>query len=327
MKKVKMLLFLLLIISLFPKSSFSWNFEITAPTGTIHCPTIYYYNGGQLYVNISYTISGGGNYYSFVRITQGGSSYNTIEQEGSGNQTVQLSYSNICFNNDAQIDVFVKPQGGSYDHKTVYFRLYSETQSLGCITGLGKSVAVNGESWSCYPDCNWRTSTFYSLYGCFAPPAYYSYIRYKVEWTKTGSFSNSSIVVHNDLCLGYSGQIPNYQTGWGYGEITSSTTAHFYTFVYHLKNSLNQDIGWWPCEPQDAAVVYSVVANPAPIISSIGQDHPLYPGGSCVITCTLSQGNCCGIEYEWVPHYKPAFITFTPSENDVTLNVDSKNER
>ncbi len=322
MRKVKILLFLFLFFGYFTNTCLSWDFEITAPTGNACWPTNYYYNSGYQYVNINFTINGNQNdyYYYYVKITQGGQSYSTSVQEGRGNKTVPLSYSNICFNNDARIDVYVRENNDPYESETVYFRLYSETQSLGCITGLAKSVAVDGESYNCFPDCNWRTGTFYNAPGCAVASGNYYYIRYKVEWTKSGSFSNSSIIIQKDLCNGYDGAIPNYQRRWGAVDNITSNSAHFYTFVYHLKNSLGQDVGWWPCEPQDAAVVYSVVANPVPIISGLIQSPPvLYPSTSCTITCNLSQGNCCNVSYHWSYANKPAYINYSVNGNQVYL--------
>lgn len=322
MKTSKVILTLLLLLSF--KFCFAWDFTITAPTGSSCWPTNYYYNGGQTYVNINFDISGSSSstYTWYVRITQGGSSYNTPTSSGGpeGTKTVQISYSNICFNNDAQIDVFVKEDNGAYLNKTKYFRLYSETGSLGCITGLAKLVAVDGENYPCQNpnNCAALSGTFYNGPGCGLASSNYQYKKYKVEWTKSGNFSNSTITIHDNLCNGYSGAIPNYQNRWGWVDNITSSSAHFYTFVYHVYNGAQWQ--WYPCSPQDAAVVYSVISNPSPIISGFTQiPSIIYPGGSGTVTCNLSQGNCCNVSYNWSYTYKPNFMSVSFSGNTATI--------
>lgn len=200
----------------FSNICFGWNFTITSPNGASNCPTSYYYNGSYNYVDINITINGNttSTYGWFARITQGGSSYSTpTSNGGQGNKTIQLSYSNICVNNDAQIEVFVNEDAGAWESQSKYFRLYSETGTLGCISGLAKSVAVDGESSTCLNpnNCSNMQGVFYIGSSCGLSSSSYAFKKYKVEWTKSGNFSNKSIIIQNNLCNGYDASIPNYQ--------------------------------------------------------------------------------------------------------------------
>ncbi len=88
----------------------------------------------------------------------------------------------------------------------------------------------------------------------------YYYDQYTVYFTVNGDFSNSTISVNNSECNGWDAWLSN-ETECPYGELVSynSTTAYFKIQVYHIYSfPLSQDLGWHPCQPNQAYVKYQV---------------------------------------------------------------------
>ena len=76
------------------------------------------------------------------------------------------------------------------------------------------------------------------------------------------------------------------------------TEAVFATFIYKVTNTLGQELGFVPCDPEEATIIYSYVSRPA--ISSVAQFPSILTASNNtgIIYCNLRQGTepVC---YEW----------------------------
>jgi len=122
--------------------------------------------------------------------------------------------------------------------------------------------------------------------------------QYLKTFTLTGNFSDSMPVAESSYSLGFSGNLPNYQQRWGYKISQTPTEAVFITFTYKITNILGQDLGFIPCNPEEATIVYRYVSRPS--INNITQFPAVFtPGNNTgLIYCNLRQGTepVC---YEW----------------------------
>ena len=313
------LVFVFILIS---SISYGWSINMSSPTGSSNCPTRSYYQSS--YYGVTFTLSGISDTYNYyVNLKIGGTivyTSSTASTSSTNPVTVQIPNGNVCFNNKMEVQVIAWKQSNSSDNQSAnaFVIVYNNLSYTGC-SSPNRSV-INGTANS---GTSWTVGTIYNQTGCGAASQSVTYKRYKVEWNVTGSYSNYSISVVNELTRGYSGSMPNYQTPWAYAEITSSTNAYIYTFVYELKNSAGASIGWWPCQPSEAAVVYTLTQNPVPVISHFTQNPSvIYPGQTSVIECILSQGNCCNVAYHWRHEYKPSdmSVSFSGNKAYVTNN-------
>lgn len=302
--------------------TYGWSINISSPTGSSTCPGRYYYQNSGTF-NVTFSLSGISERYDYyVNLKKDG---NTIYTSSTGNTsnsnpvTVQIPYSVLCYNNNMEIQVYAYKHSGSSDNQSssVFAVVYTNLGYMGCSSP--NIAVVNGSETH---QSSYQLGTFYHGWSCGVSAGTYAYKRYKVEWTVYGDFTNKSILINDGLTLGYNGAIPNYQYTKGYVGTVTSTSAHFYTFVYELKSSMNGTyLGFYPCAPSEAAIVYTVVSNPAPVISGFNQTPTIiYPGSSGTVVCNLSQGNCCNIGYSWSYSNKPSYVTVTFSGNTATIH-------
>lgn len=144
--------------------------------------------------------------------------------------------------------------------------------------------------------------------GCGLPNLLLNSIRYKLS--KTIYFnSGQQITVDKPKSMGFSGGLHNNQSFWAGIENITSTSATLYTFIYHLDD--NGYSNWWPCHPDQAAIVYSIIDPPPtpliPIISTFTQDIP-YITTHGDVTVHLSQGTG-PFNYIWRSENVPSGVT------------------
>ncbi|HMQ67371.1 MAG TPA: T9SS type A sorting domain-containing protein [Ignavibacteria bacterium] len=104
---------------------------------------------------------------------------------------------------------------------------------------------------------------FFSSEDCesVASGAYYLK-QYKITFTIQGDFTDSIPDLVNEYSLGYPGSLPNPQNRWAYVISRTDNEIKFGTFVYRLGNILGQDLGYVPCRPEEARVVFRYDGQP-----------------------------------------------------------------
>lgn len=309
------------VIFLFNYICYGWSINISSPTGSYTCPGRYNYQSSGTF-NVTFSLSGISERYDyFVNLKKDGTIIHTTSTGNTSNGnpvTVQIPYANLCYNNKMEVQVYAYKYGGSGDNQSasVFTVVYNNLNYTGC--NSPNLAVINGSESH---QNNYQPGTFYRGWSCGVANGVYAYRRYKVEWTVYGDFANKSILINQDLSLGYNGAIPNYQYTNAFVDNVTSTSAHFYTFVYELKTSMNGSyLGFYPCPPSSAAIVYTVVSNPAPVISGFTQTPSIiYPGGSGTVVCNLSQGNCCNVGYNWSYSNKPNYVSVSFNGNTATI--------
>lgn len=110
---------------------------------------------------------------------------------------------------------------------------------------------------------NYSFAVFFSSEDCKSLPSSSYYVRqHKIIYTLNGNFTDSIPVLVNEFSLGYSGALPNNQTRWSYIVSRTDTEIKIATFVYEAVNILGQDMGFVPCRPEQARVVYRFIGTP-----------------------------------------------------------------
>lgn len=320
-KSLRILTFFLLSINLV----YGWGLDMTQPTGSFNCPSYYYYGGGGGQFGIQFNLSAGGGetYEYYANLKKDGQIFYTTGTSTTGTsgiKTISVYYSNICMNNNINVQVVVRQISNSeYKYGNANMIMYYEGSYTACTSP--NNARISNETIT-QINQNWVAGSFLNQTGCGVASATYWYKRYRVEWTVYGNFSNSSMATINSLCRGYSGAIPNYQTMWATIDQITGSSFRIYTFVYELSTIAPnpQYIGFRPCAPGDAAVVYTVTPNPVPIISHFTQvPWIMYPTQCATVTCFLSQGNCCGRQFHWSLYNKPDFISYSINDDKVYL--------
>ncbi|MEZ4691838.1 MAG: T9SS type A sorting domain-containing protein [Ignavibacteria bacterium] len=109
------------------------------------------------------------------------------------------------------------------------------------------------------------------------------YLRqYKTTFTLQGDFTDSIPELVNEYCLGYSGSLPNPQIRWAYIISLTDNEIIFGTFTYELVNILGQDMGFVPCRPEEARVVFRYAGKPE-IHNVLSYPAMLTPSNSAAI--------------------------------------------
>lgn len=195
-----------------------------------------------------------------VYIEQNGNSLMLNEGVSLNGELVSLSvnlqnFTHLCFNEIAVIRVDAKNYNGGefiYSSRGFFVDYKSELSCRYQSSTNGSAEVVNQ---------NLMFATFISACGSLAS-GNYVIRRYKTTFDLNGNFSDSVPVLENSLCLGYSGAGPNNQQYWA--AITDSSLTHYriVTFTYQVYNILGQDLGFWPCRPNQATIVYRFVRKP-----------------------------------------------------------------
>lgn len=303
---MKTILKFLITTLFFNFSVYSWDFTITYPKTDPCWPSIIVYDGNPANVNVNFDFSGDpSGLQSKVQILIGGqitfeTQYSSVS---SGTNTRSLPTYAFCYNENAIVRVLIGSTA-----KDSYARVYSNYQSQYCPGGYGKQATVDNRIKTELNPNNWVNHDFYRGNPCGLYGGHYQVKRWKVEWYKSGNFGNSSILINKDLSYGFSLANGNDQYRWAAVDQVTSNSAHFFTYVYRIQGA-SQDF-WWPCSPDEACIVYSLQDNPAPIISEIRQNPQIItPGTYGTITPILSQGNCCGLYFNWTWANVPSYVT------------------
>lgn len=250
------------------------------------------------------------NFNYFVNLKVNGIPTYTSQQSYQSNNdevTVNIEFTRFCYNVTTQIEAVVIDNSGTNTHSR-YVRVYSQYQSNACPSGIGERVAC----WN-------RSSTLlgnYSMsivHGCCTGPANQNCAgqRYRIMLAVNGNFQNKEIRINNNLTYGASSSPQISACTWGGVYSSSPTEVVFYTFVYYITLSTGQRF-WWPCKPEEAAVVYTVHDIPPPeppVISDIRQSPSnISQNTGGIMRATLSQGNSHGICYQWTSFNRPSFM-------------------
>lgn len=195
-----------------------------------------------------------------VFIEQYGNSMMLSEGVSLNGEQVSLSvnlqnFTHLCFNEIAVIRVDAKNyNGGEFTYSSRGFFVDYKSE-LGCryLSNTNGSADVVNQ--------NLMFATFLSACGSLSS-GNYIIRRFKTTFTINGNFSDSVPVLENSLCLGYSGAGPNNQNYWAAITDSSLTQYKIVTFTYQVYNILGQDLGFWPCRPNQATIVYSYVRKP-----------------------------------------------------------------
>ncbi len=205
---------------------------------------------------------------------------------------VPTSFPNFCFNETARLRIRVS----SYSFPNLYSDIYGyfiihkpgDDCHFGSLTNGTAVLNLNNV-----------TGTFYRTSSCNTISSSTYFVKqYKVNFTLYGNFTDSIPEVDTNLCWGYNGALPNHQRTWAAKVYQSATEARFQTFAYKITNILGQDLGWVPCSPDEATVVYYYLRRPV-IQAMLQWNAPLTPSNpTSYVVCNLQQGNG-DLTYEW----------------------------
>ena len=292
-----LVLFFIMIIQY--QNSYSYGVAISNPCVVREFPSPYFYPGMTVSVNFrldTFHITDSRFARCKIYVIQGSSQllmYNEIVEAGV-NLSTPINPTNLSgfgYNEPAEIKIVATSSlfpNLPYSN-SAYLILYKEgmSKNYGSITNGTAQIINTG------------TGTFFSSNYCYTLYSGNYFIKqYLKTFTLTGNFSDSIPEIQSSYCLGYNGSLPNYQQRWGYKISQTMTEAVFATFIYKITNTLGQELGFVPCDPDEATIVYSYVSRPA--ISSVAQfPSILTPNNNTgIIYCNLRQGTepVC---YEW----------------------------
>ncbi|MEO8664468.1 MAG: T9SS type A sorting domain-containing protein [Ignavibacteria bacterium] len=250
-----------------------------------------------------------------ISIEQNGTSVIMYDDNFSVNQlhTITLNvldFPNLCFNEPARLKFDCSPIDLPILHYYAYAHFIVFNNAMSCKYGS----ITNGSAQL----INEGFATFFRNSSCSVSSSNYYTKQYKVTFTLNGNFTDHVPEVVPELSLGFSGSLPQNQQRWAYKIYQTPAQAEFITFVYHLINITGQDLGWYPCHPDQATVVYKNIY--APLISGILQvPNPCSPPNNTVfLHPLLSQGNG-NLAYEFRDSMRPPGTQFIISERFVKI--------
>jgi|GEM_PF-2719060 len=334
--KIKNLLQILLycfILCFSTINVFAFDFHITAPAssyprlsialGDNSCwPIPVILSANQTYMNVTFDVTGANStdcYNYIINVIQFNNTNTLATGTNCDTRTIneQVNLSSFCFNTEAEIRIIVTYNNNQYI-KSRFVRLYSEQSSLGCPLGQGKHAAVWSRTTQNLGNINFQVSHDNP---CGMSTTSGSATKYKVTFTVNGNFQNKGVVVDNNLSYGFNGANPNSQYRWGWANNPSNNQAVFYTFVYWFTIPAYGTY-WWPCSPDDAAIVYDIYDNPPPVlVNTVQSPGIIYRGETGHLQAIFSQGECCGQWCNWIPHNQPAGLTDNRNQYPTTLTI------
>lgn len=277
MKIIKLIL-TFTIIMILNKLSYSYIVHVNNPSHCEDYPT--HLNYPPTNFNVDFYIQREHDFDTQIAqvriyVNQNGASVMMYQHQVQANQNLStainlLDFPGLCFNEKIRIIVEAIPLG------FLNFPFYGYGF---CIIHKPEINCSNGTVSNGVATLNLHNviGTFYCSGQC-CPVSSNNYIidQYRIRLTLNGNFNNSVILLDTNLCLGFSGGLPNYQHIWARIVSQTNTQIIFETFVYYLKNFTGQEIGWVPCRPEQAKIVYHFCSPPV-LDSLIQWPTPLTP--------------------------------------------------
>jgi len=281
------------------QDSYSYGIAISNPCVVREFPSPYFYPGVTVSVNFrldTFHITDSRFARCRIYVIQGNSQvlmYNEIVEAGV-NLSTPINPTNLSgFGYNEPVEIKIVATSSLFPNlpysNSAYLILYKDGMSkkYGSITN-GTSQIINT-----------GVGTFFLSNDCYTLASGNYFIKqYLKTFTLTGNFSDSMPEVQSSYCLGYYGNLPNYQQRWGCKISQTPTEAKFVTFIYNITNTLGQELGFVPCNPEEATISYRYVSRPA--INSVAQfPSEFSPNNNTgIIYCNLRQGTepVC---YEW----------------------------
>lgn len=263
MKTIKIILFIIMTIMINDKCM-SYKITVTNICASQDNPTPFYYPSGN--INVNYRIDSIGIFdrgYPRCKIylVQGNNEilmFNEIVPKGVY-QSTPLNPENLPglqYNEPVKIKIAVASEyiPALVVTRNFYFLIYKDgvKDTYGSLSnGVSEIIQYN------------NFTPFFSSDDCeSAASASYFVNQYKLVFTLTGNFTDSIPELVVKYSLGYNGAMPNPQTRWAYVISRTDTEIKIVTYVYELKNILGQELGFVPCRPEEARVVYRFVGTP-----------------------------------------------------------------
>ncbi|MDQ3018997.1 MAG: T9SS type A sorting domain-containing protein [Bacteroidota bacterium] len=181
-----------------------------------------------------------------------------------------LNYPGFCANKITTIIVEAFPQGILTPIYYGYGYVVVHRNEVSC----QNATATNGTSTQTISQ---SVRTFYGTNPC-GPLASANYIinQHRIRFTFNGNFNNSWVIVDEPLCLGFSNALPNYQLPWARVVNQTNSQVVFETFTYKVWGIDGAYLGWFPCPPEEAKVVYYTCRSP--VLDSLVQwPKPITP--------------------------------------------------
>jgi len=263
MKTIKLILFIMLTFLINDKGM-SYSISVNNICPSQENPTPFYYPTGN--ININYKIDSVGSLdrgdpRCRIYLVQGGVHilmYDQIVPEGQQHSTPinPENFPGLKYNEPVGIRITATSIMYPMFHYTnyFYFIIYKDG-------GDGPFYSLSNGTAELIRDN--ALSVFYSSADCKSVSSGFYYLdQYKITFTLHGDFTDSIPEIINEYCLGYDGSLPNLQTRWAYIISQTDTEIKIGTFVYDLGNILGQDMGFVPCRPEEARVVFRYLAKP-----------------------------------------------------------------
>ncbi len=140
---------------------------------------------------------------------------------------------------------------------------WNEQMGYGLIdAGKAVELALNFDSRTNFNVTNTEiveSDEFYNMIidGCSVAPA--TYLVRKIEVIKTIEYDYTSNPEFIISINGRSEANPNYDKSWCFLTNISPTSAKVHTYIYKLFNSLGQNIGWYPVNPDEIEMKINII--------------------------------------------------------------------
>jgi hypothetical protein len=298
LKKMKKFILFLSAFFLYTNLCYSYSINLYKPSVSSCWPKPYAYNGNYpIPISVEFKISqlfGTELYiYTLWYIQDGverniGGDYVYSNQFTTTNAFIQ-SYHNFCVNKDAifKIKAYKISDPFSYAEATGYFRVYRDNGECSSLNSVSNGNSIFLETVN---------TNFVRINPCGIANSTVSTDKYRVEWTINGNFQNHVINIDKNMSYGFKGSSSIDQYRWAHVDNITNNSARLYTFVYYHRSGQY----WWPCSPQEAAVVYSVQPASPPVFSHYHQwPNPITPvNSSGYVFMNLPSGSQ-PINFEW----------------------------
>jgi len=256
--------------------SFAAGIEMRNPNGSECSPTKYRVTSLPTSLNIDFT------YYPNiwaatlkVYVSQDGSQEYFLHQFGGGGNELVFN-DNVAFdrytsqNNTFSVNkpVRLKIEAWEYDVLVAtYYYYFIHYAPFSNVPNGNRAVFPNSI------DNPFQIPSFgidHSGYNC-GPVSAGTYIAQRKRiFYQVNHNVNQHVEIVNDYCVGWSILNSNNQSPWGGTFQTFPGQTILYNFVYDLTTYLPEHLGYYPCIPEEALVVYKIVDNPLlPVITSI----------------------------------------------------------
>lgn len=290
MKTIKYFVLMLLIILSF-QNSYSYVIGVSHPCNNENFPSPYFYPNCTVNFNFRfdsvhvtdskfarcriYTVQRGTEVLMYDQVKESGVYYSVPINT--------LNFLNLAFNEPVRIKIVVT--------SALFPNLPFNNSGYSIVYKEGMSTRYGSISNGSAQLINTGMATFFSSGDCLSLASGVYFIRqYKINFVLHGNFTDSIPVVDSMYSLGYSGSLPGFQIRWGFKTYQTPTEARFITFVYDFTNILGQSVGFKPCEPHEATVVYHYVQRPV-IANPLTYPSVFTPSNNVgIIACNLLQG-------------------------------------